>query len=244
MVRRHGFIAEGRLVLQKTIAQGRYPLSSVLVSARQHLALAGELEALAPQVELYVAEQAVMDQVCGFPVHRGVLAYGQRPKLPSAADLLAQLGPKAIVVCAIGLNDVDNIGAIFRNAAAFGVDAVLLDATCCDPLYRRAIRVSVGSALTTPFARLQAGEDLLACLHRHGLEVVALSPGGGTSLKALPVTRRMAVLVGAEGPGLPEALLAQAHTVRIPMAAGIDSLNVATALAVALHHLSPEPEPQ
>ena len=213
----------------------------MLVSARRRLALAGELEALRTQVELYVAEQAVMDQVCGFPVHRGLLAYGRRPCLPSAAELLAQLGPKAIVVCAVGLNDVDNIGAIFRNSAAFGVDAVLLDATCCDPLYRRAIRVSVGAALTTPFARLQAGEDLLACLHRHGLEVVALSPGGATPLKALQISPQIAVLVGAEGPGLPEALLARAHTVRIPMAAGFDSLNVATALAVALHPLRPEP---
>ena len=236
-VRRHGFIAQSWVVLERAIAQGRYPLSSVLLSDKQHLRLSPLLQELGPEVALYVAGQAVMDRTCGFPVHRGVLAHARSPELPAASDLLASLGPETLVVCAVGVNDIENMGAIFRNAAAFGAAAVLLDPTCCDPLFRRAIRVSVGAALTMPFARLQPGEDLLALLHQHALEPVALSPSGNTSLKALSPTSRTAVLVGAEGPGLPQALLAHTRTVRIPMAGGFDSLNVATALAVALHQL-------
>ena len=186
---------------------------------------------------VYVASQSVSDDICGFPVHRGVLAYGPRPDLPSADTLLAALPTPALVVVAVGVNDPNNMGAIFRNAAAFGAAAVLLDATCCDPLYRRAIRVSVGTALTTPFARLEAGEDFLVLLRRHDLQPVALSPSGATPLTALSPAPRTAVLIGAEGPGLPEGLLAQAKSVCIPMADGFDSLNVATALAIALHHL-------
>ena len=132
----------------------------------------------------------------------------------------------------------DNIGGIFHNAAAFGVKAVLLDADCCDPLYRKAIRVSVGAALLVPFARIAREDDPLALLDRHGFTALALSPSGATTLSKAPVARRNAVLLGAEGPGLSADLLSRATSVRIAMAPGFDSLNVATTSGIVLHHLA------
>ena len=141
-------------------------------------------------------------------------------------------------VIALGIANHDNIGGIVRNAAAFGADAVLLDAGSCDPLYRKAIRVSVGAALIVPFARLAAGDDPVALAARHGFVPVALSPAGATELAALTRPPRVAVLLGAEGPGLPADVLARAETVAIPMAPGFDSLNVATTGGIVLHHLA------
>ncbi len=236
--RRHGFIAEGATVLTKAIQAGRYPLRSVLLSRKQHARLAGVLEALASDVPVYVADQPVLDAVCGFNLHRGVLAFGAHPVLPDPGEWLAQLPRKSTIVCLIGINDVENMGSIFRNAAALGAAGVLLDHRCCDPLYRRAIRVSVGACLTLPFTRLAPEADLLALLAAHGVEPLAFTPGGAVSLKEVQPSPRNALLFGAEGPGLPPDLLVGATTVRIPMAAGFDSLNVAAASAIALHHLA------
>jgi tRNA G18 (ribose-2'-O)-methylase SpoU len=130
------------------------------------------------------------------------------------------------------------MGGIFRNAAAFGAAAVLLDADCCDPLYRKAIRVSVGAALTVPFAKLPPGADLIATLEAAGFEVLALSPRGESELDEVAPAGRTAQLLGAEGPGLSDAALARAKGVRIAMAGGFDSLNVATASGVALHRIA------
>ena len=140
-----------------------------------------------------------------------------------------------------GLNDFENLGSLFRNAAAFGVDAVLLDPTCADPLYRRSVRVSMGHVLRVPFAGL-AGPwpHSLAAVRASGFRLLALTPRpDAVPLRAVPVPQRWAVLVGAEGPGLSEAALAAAdERVRIPMAPGVDSLNVATAAAVAFAQLT------
>jgi tRNA G18 (ribose-2'-O)-methylase SpoU len=231
------FIAEGVVVLEKLIAAGRHPLRSVLVAEKRLDSLAGLLAGLGPGVPVYAAEQAVMDAVVGFPIHRGVLAVGERAE-PSAAALLDGLPDKALVVGLQGIANHDNMGGLFRNAAAFGVDAVLVGADCCDPLYRKAIRVSVGAALTVPFARLAPGEDLVALLAGRGFELVALSPAGEGTLAELEAAPRQAALFGAEGPGLPAELMARCRTVRIPMAAGFDSLNVATTSGIVLHRLA------
>jgi tRNA G18 (ribose-2'-O)-methylase SpoU len=127
------------------------------------------------------------------------------------------------------------MGGVFRNAAAFGADAVLLDDTCCDPLYRKAIRVSVGAALTVPFARAGDADGMLDLLTGQDFATVALSPGGKKDLDDLEPAARAAVLFGAEGPGLPEHLLRRVATVRIAMAAGFDSLNHATTSGIVLH---------
>ena len=159
------------------------------------------LDDLAPEVAVYSASRAVLDRVCGLPLHRGVLAWGPQPRTPTAEALLQALPAAATVVGLVGLNDVENMGAVFRNAAAFGAAAVLLDATCCDPLYRRAIRVSMGASLLVPHARLTAGEDLRALLAQAGFAAFAFSPGGRSRLSELRPEPRSALLFGAEGPG-------------------------------------------
>jgi tRNA G18 (ribose-2'-O)-methylase SpoU len=232
-----GFVAEGVVVLEKLLDAGRHPLTSVLVAQSRVERLAPLLARVPPGAPVYAAAQDVMDQLAGFHIHRGVLALGRRAE-PDAAALVAGLPERAMVVGLIGIANHDNMGGLFRNAAAFGTDAVLIDETSCDPLYRKAIRVSVGAALTTPFARAGAAEAIVERLMTAGFEVLALSPSGETVLSDVTAAPRTAVLFGAEGPGLPAALLARTRTVRIPMASGFDSLNVATAAGIVLHHLA------
>jgi tRNA G18 (ribose-2'-O)-methylase SpoU len=179
-----------------------------------------------------------MDRIVGFPLHRGVLALGRQAAAPSAETLLAALPERATILALFGIANHDNMGGLFRNAAAFGAKAVLLDAHCCDPLYRKAIRVSVGAALITPFARFAEADDPIDLLSRFGVTPLALSPSGAETLRALDPPPKAALLLGAEGPGLPAPLLERCRSVRIPMAQGFDSLNVATAGALALHHLA------
>jgi tRNA G18 (ribose-2'-O)-methylase SpoU len=234
--RQGSFIAEGQVVLEKLIRGGRHPLRSVLVADKRLERLAPLLAGLGEAVPVYAATQAVMDAVVGFPIHRGILAAGARCEA-GAETLLAGLPREALVMGLAGIANHDNMGGLFRNAAAFGVDAVLLDDDCCDPLYRKAIRVSVGAALTVPFARAGGAEDLVARLAGQGFSVVALSPRGETDLADLQPAARTAVLFGAEGPGLPQTVLARTRTVRIEMAGGFDSLNVATTSGIVLHQM-------
>jgi tRNA G18 (ribose-2'-O)-methylase SpoU len=231
-----GFIAEGVVVLKKLIAGGRHPLRSVLVAEKRVDALQLLLAGLPDGVDVYAAGQSVMDAVVGFPIHRGVLAAGTRAE-PGLDAVLAALPKHALVVGLCGIANHDNMGGLFRNAAAFGVDAVLLDDDCCDPLYRKAIRVSVGAALTTPFARAGSAGELVARLTAQRFAVAALSPSGAVELSQVRPAPRQAVLFGAEGPGLPAAVLAQTQGVRIEMAGGFDSLNVATTSGIVLHQM-------
>jgi tRNA G18 (ribose-2'-O)-methylase SpoU len=232
------FIAEGEVVLRLMARRGRFPLQSLLVVERRLPALSDLIEGLAPDVPVYVVPQAVMDGVTGFAIHRGVLGVGTRGEEPSVEALLAGLPERAVVVGLVGIANHDNVGGIFRNAAAFGAGAVLIDPATCDPLYRKAIRVSVGAALVTPFARAASADAMLAALARHGFRVLALSPAGTRTLAQTPPAPRTAILLGTEGPGLPPDMLARLETVRIPMAGDFDSLNVATTSGIVLHHLA------
>ena len=236
--RENGFIAEGGVVLRVLARSRRYKTRALLIARKRVERLASLIAEFAAEVPVYVAGQTVMDAVAGFPIHRGILAFGERGAAPTAEALLAATPSRAVVLVLIGIANHDNIGGVFRNAAAFGAGAVLIDETCCDPLYRKAIRVSVGAALTVPFARLAAGEDAVDILTRHGFEILALSPNGETRLADLTRPDRAAVLLGAEGPGLPPTILSRARTVTIPMAGGFDSLNVATTSGIVLHHLA------
>lgn len=231
------FVAEGRVVLEKAIAAMPGAIASVLVAEHRLDSLTGLLAGLAPATPIYAAGQAAMDAVVGFPIHRGILALVRKP-VRELGDLMAGLPAQALVVGLVGIANHDNMGGIFRNAAAFGADAVLLDHTCCDPLYRKAIRVSVGAALTVPFARAGNATDLLGVLTSGGFETLALSPQGATDLDGVKPGPRTAALFGAEGPGLPPAALARTRAVRIAMAGGFDSLNVATTSGIVLHHLA------
>ena len=233
------FIAEGEVVLRVLVGpRSRCRVVSLLVAANRLERLADLTDALDAATPVYVASSAVMDAVVGFPIHRGLLAVGERPADPGVEALLADLPASALVMGLVGISNHDNIGGLFRNAAAFGVAAVLVDPHCCDPLYRKAIRVSVGAALTVPFARLDEGEDMLAALSEARFTLFALSPSGVEPLAAVRRPHRAAILLGAEGDGLPQAILDRCRTVAIPMAAGWDSLNVAAASAIALHALA------
>ncbi len=241
--RQGGFIAEGEVVLHVLITGGGpHRAASLLIDGKRLDKLAPLIVALAQETPVYVAGQAVLDAIAGFPIHRGILAHGLRAPDAGAAALLAGLDGPALVLALHGIANHDNMGGLFRNAAAFGVDAVLLDATSCDPLYRKAIRVSVGAALKLPFARLAPGEDLPGVLEAAGFAVLALSPGGAEPLDGLDRPPRAALLLGAEGPGLPPDVLARTRTLSIRMAPGWDSLNVASAAAVALHELTRGPQ--
>ena len=237
--RRGEFIAEGEVVLRVLLGGGARCRPSSLLVAQNRLARIEPLIAgLDDATPVYVAGQAVMDAVVGFHIHRGILAHGARPTDVGAEALLASLPGRALVVALFGVSNHDNMGGVFRNAAAFGADAVLLDGACCDPLYRKAIRVSVGATLKVPFARMGPDEDAMALLEDAGFEALALTPAAAEPLAGVARPNRVAVLLGAEGPGLPRAVLARARPVGIAMAPGWDSLNVAASSAVVLHHLA------
>ncbi|MBB3811327.1 RNA methyltransferase [Pseudochelatococcus contaminans] len=238
LVGREGrFIAEGETVLAVLLRQKLHAVESVFVLDKRLPHIAHLLQDVPATVPLYVASREVMDAVAGFPIHRGVLAVGRRREQGEAAAFLAALPERALVVGFVGLANHDNVGGIFRNAAAFGADAVLLDDTSCDPLYRKAIRVSVGGALCVPFFREASAHALVDLLTDAGFSVLALSPRGMDTLSALEPPRRAALLLGTEGPGLPDDVLARCRTVSIPMHGTFDSLNVATTSGIALHHL-------
>ncbi|MCV3241808.1 TrmH family RNA methyltransferase [Mesorhizobium sp. ZC-5] len=231
------FVAEGKVVLNVLFAARRFEAESVLVLENRLAGLADTLRHAPRNLPLYVASGAVMDAIAGFHIHRGILAIGRKRDPLPVEELLATLPAKALVVALVGISNHDNMGAIFRNAAAFGADAVLLDDTSCDPLYRKAIRVSVGAVLKVPFAAGAGAQELATALSRQEFEQIALSPGGAIDIRDVKPSNRMALFLGTEGEGLPDALLKRLKTARIPMAEGFDSLNVAAASAIALHRL-------
>jgi tRNA G18 (ribose-2'-O)-methylase SpoU len=238
LVGRQGlFIAEGETVLRAFVRDAPERVRSLLIDGKRIDKLGEVLAGLPPGVPVYVAGQAVLDAIAGFHLHRGVLAVGAKPEPMSADALLQRAGQRAVVLVLMGIANHDNLGGIFRNAAAFGVDGVILDGDCCDPFYRKAIRVSIGATLSLPTAWLAPGEDVVALLERHGFQGLALSPAAGETLARLDPPARAAVLLGAEGPGLSQAVMDRVRTVGIPMAGGFDSLNVATTSGIVLHHL-------
>jgi tRNA G18 (ribose-2'-O)-methylase SpoU len=189
-----------------------------------------------------VADLDVQRATVGFDLHRGAVACADRLPLPDPSTLIEPPGRRTLLVTE-RLADLENLGSLFRNARAFGVDGVLLDPETTDPLHRRVVRVSMGHALRVPFARLDPWPGALHALEGAGYEVVALTPGGAP-IGAWRAGERVAFLVGAEGPGLTEAALAAAtHRLRIPMAPGVDSVNVATAAAIALSARFGEEQP-
>ena len=228
------FIAEGTVVIRQLL-RSPYRVRSLFLTPPRLAALAPHLGGL--DAPVYVAAQDVVNAVSGFHLHRGAIASAHRDPLPAAGEVAA--GADLLVVTE-GLNDHENLGALFRNAAAFGAGGVLLDPTSADPLYRRSVRVSVGQVLHVPFARAIPWPGAIAALQEQGFEVLALTPAvDADDIGAIHRRPRQALLVGAEGTGLSTAALEAAdRRVRIPMAGTVDSLNVATAAAVALHHLS------
>jgi tRNA G18 (ribose-2'-O)-methylase SpoU len=233
LVGRQGlFIAEGEVVVRVLASSRRHAVRSLLLEERRAEAVRDVLEALPEVVDAFVVPQSVMDRVVGFPIHRGVLALGERG--PAIEPQALAFGA-SVLVGLVGLTNHDNVGGIFRNAAAFGASGVLLDSATCDPLYRKAIRVSAGAALIVPFARCPSADAMLDVLADAHVSVFALTPRGELGLDALREAGPRALLLGTEGEGLPEGVLARTRRVRIDMVPGFDSLNVAVASAIALH---------
>ena len=236
------FIAEGTVVLrmlgQAAARANGFAAEAILLLENRLAGIADLLEAFPPGVPVYVASAAVFDAIAGFNMHRGVLALGRKPAAEAEAGLLGRLPETSLVLAGCGLSNHDNVGSIFRNAAAFGADAVFLDQTSCDPLYRKAIRVSVDSVLAVPFARRLPAQAMLHGLADAGFEIWGLSPRGEVPVSAIPAARRIALVLGTEGEGLPQGILASFRTARIPQRPGLDSLNVATASGIALYEIA------
>lgn len=233
-------------MVRTLLEDGRYRARSVLVTPTVRAALADVLEGLDDSVPVYEAEKDVLSAIAGFHLHRGCLAEGKRGT-PMEAEAVLQGGGR-LAVALEGVNNHDNIGGIFRNALAFGCAGVLLDRGCVDPLYRKAIRVSMGGALRVNFAWC---DDLCGALRgarERGWRVLAMTPGtdlpgqGSVEVGELAQEgddRPTVVVLGAEGPGLSDAVMGVADArVRIGMVEGVDSLNVAVASGIALHRLA------
>ncbi|MDR0593636.1 MAG: RNA methyltransferase [Bifidobacteriaceae bacterium] len=235
------FMAESAEVIGRALDAGLAP-HSVLMAPKWVEALAPLLARLDPATPVYVGEDAVLRQVTGFHVHRGAIAAMRRPALPAWADLAAPARRLCLIEDVV---DHTNLGAIFRAAAGLGVDAVLVTPRCADPLYRRSVRVSMGTVFQVPWTRIEPWPAALAALKGDGWSVAALAPAAD----AVPLDRfaahlpeRLALLVGTEGDGLTAHALDLAdQVVSIPMAAGVDSLNVAAAAAVAFWATRPGP---
>ena len=225
------FICEGDLVVERARRAG-YQLTSVLIDAKRRVPLpfvVGE------GTVIYTATAPVLIRITGYELHRGMLGcFVRRPEI----DAATVLEHARRVVVLEGVNNPTNLGIIARSAAALGIDAMLLDPVCCDPLYRRSSRVAMGEVFKLPYARIGELPDGLAILHDRGFELVALTP----DVDAVPIDRlrldataRVGLLFGAEGPGLTDDTLSQCdHRVRIPMQDGVDSLNIAAAAAIAI----------
>jgi tRNA G18 (ribose-2'-O)-methylase SpoU len=231
------FIAEGEKIIRRAVDHG-YELRSLLLAERWLPGLHDVVERN-PALPVFVASTDVLRRVTGYHVHRGALAAVARPALLSLAQLAEGAHRLAVLH---DLVDPQNVGSIFRAAAALGMDGVVLSRDCADPLYRRSVRVSMGAVLTLPYARFGDSVDGLRDLRTAGFQLLALTPArDAVPLPGLSsaVTARCALLLGTEGEGLPPQWLAESDLrVRIPMSGGIDSLNVATAAAVACYGVS------
>jgi tRNA G18 (ribose-2'-O)-methylase SpoU len=232
------FLAEGEKVIRRALAAG-YPMRSMLLSPKWAAPMGGLIAELPADTPVYVGAEPLLEAVTGFHVHRGALASMQRTPLLEPGPVLD--AARRIVVLEDIVNHT-NLGAIFRSAAGLGMDAALLTPSCADPLYRRSVRVSMGTVFALPYARLDSWPGGLDTLREHGFRTIALTPGPtAVDLQDLRLgpDDKVALLLGTEGDGLSDPALAAADLrVRIPMAAGVDSLNVAAAAAVACYAIA------
>jgi tRNA G18 (ribose-2'-O)-methylase SpoU len=235
------FVAEGRHIVRRVIESGRHRVQSILVNEAALHDLEPSFAQLGADVPIFVGDAKELAATAGYDVHRGCLALVVRPE-PASID--AVMAEATLIAVLEGVANADNVGGIFRNAAAFGAGGVLLTSTCCDPLYRKAIRTSMGATLQVPFAYIGAGDWplVLAQVEAAGFTTVALTPRLPSdtldAFAARPRSVRLALIVGTEGAGLTPAVAAAAHhRVRIPISDAVDSLNVAVAAGIVMSRL-------
>lgn len=225
------FIAEGPVAIERLIASP-HTVRSVLVSQQKYARMADLLDPL--DTPVYVVDKQLLHDIVGFDLHRGAIAAADRRAQPTLDEVIA--GHRRVAVLE-GLNDPENLGAVARSARAFGIEAFVLDPTCIDPYTRRTVRVSMGEILFLPSCRVPDGQwpEALARLGDAGFETWAMTPAGDSrDIWEVAVPERLALMLGAEGPGLsPAALGLATHRVRLPIDPDVDSLNVAAAAAVA-----------
>jgi tRNA G18 (ribose-2'-O)-methylase SpoU len=228
------FVAEGRLVVRRLIDLHHWEIDSILLTRPA----ADALNDMLPKTEapVYLAGQEVMNELAGFNIHRGCLALVRRPATPTLDRVAA--GPLSRVLVLEGVNNPDNVGGLFRSAAAFGIELVVLGPNSGDPLYRKAIRTSMGATLSLPFVQAPQWPGAISDLRQDGFTVVALTPMmGAAPLEEIFPHAKLALLVGSEGAGLTEAAMRAATLrIRIPTTAAVDSLNVTTAASIAMYH--------
>jgi len=228
------FIAEGRLVVRRLLELRRWSIESILLTQPAADTLPDVLSlATAP---IYIVEQDVMNGIAGFNIHRGCLALVRRPVTPTLDRIAA--GPLSRILVLEGVNNPDNVGGLFRSAAAFGIELVVLGPHSGDPLYRKAVRTSMGATLAVPFVQAPQWPLAIEDLRTDGFTVVALTPDmAAVPLDDVRPAAKLALVVGAEGDGLTrEALDAATLLARIPMTPSVDSLNVTTAASIAMYH--------
>jgi tRNA G18 (ribose-2'-O)-methylase SpoU len=233
------FVAEGRLVVTRLLRSNRFRTQSILVTDAAYDALRDPLIAASAAIPVYVTDRDTMNRVAGFNIHRGCLALAER--MPTATLESLPLDSARCVLVLEGVNNPDNIGGIFRSAAAFDADAVILGPACSDPLYRKSVRTSMAATLAVPFVDAGAWPEALAVLRAYGLRVIGLTPAeDAPALDEVDLAgARVAILVGAEGDGLSAAAIEAADVrVRIPMPGPADSLNVTVAASIALYAYS------
>ncbi len=242
-LREHGaFVAEGRFAVRRLLASRTLRTRALLVTETALDSLHDCLTADDPPVVVYIASRSMLREIGGYDFHQGCLALGERPVPRSVADVLNSVTPPRPVVILEQIGNADNIGGIFRNAAAFGAAAVLLSPGCCDPLYRKSIRTSIGATLHLPWVVVNDWPNGLRAVLDKGYQLVALTPNTGAVCLheyAMPgPATGVALMLGNEGDGLSEQVIAWADVkVRIAMEPPMNSLNVATTAALALHHL-------
>ena len=262
LTRGHGarFIVEGKVTLETLLRRSNFKPESLFLAESRIKPLSGLLEHVPDGVPVYIAPQSIMDEVAGFHIHRGILACGWKGQQRSPSELLRDIehgisgGTRAsaadtlinaseqTLLCLMELSNHDNVGACFRNAAAFGADGIILDEASCDPLYRKSIRVSAGTALTVPFAHGGTGPGIFTTLDIQGFDIWCLTPRADAApISSLKRPKKLALVLGAEGYGLPADLLARGTQVRIPMTDGFDSINFATAGAIAMSAVFNQP---
>lgn len=239
-VERGIYVAEGRFVVERAIATQPTAVRSLLLNPAARVALEPSLSRLPVTTPVYVADAGLFEALTGFDMHRGCLAIVDRPPDLTVSEISASA---RLLVGLERCGNTDNMGGVFRNAAAFGVDGIVLSPGCCDPLYRKAVRTSMGAVMTVPWAQSTDWLDVLDELRDRGVVLVALTPQLSAltldEFTAMPRGRRLALLVGSEGEGLSVEALARAnYRVRIPTTRVVDSLNLAVSTGIALSRLS------